>query len=305
MDKDQITARHLEIFFSLITSAGLKEAAEKLNCSIPAVSKAIRVLERYSQAPLFIKVGGRLQATHEAEALMPSIRTALEHLEFAKREVFNITKSEVPRLRVGVGGGALPYLVPEAIKRCREKMPNLVVEMVTNPTKRLLYLIYNHQIDLAVTTPPPQNTDINLLSLCDFTEITETPLVVVVPRLHPLTKRSVVRPHDLMGHSLITLYEKSPTVSLVKAAFREADENFEISIQANNSISVCYLVNTGAGVGLIHPEALSKEAFPNLVKIDFLPRISMKTFLYLPRNQERTEITHLFTSILKDMCSNQ
>ncbi|WP_397448542.1 LysR family transcriptional regulator [Pseudomonas sp. NA-150] len=305
MDQDQITARHLEVFFALITSTGLKEAAEKLNCSIPAVSKTIRFLERCSQAPLFIKVGGRLQATAEAEALMPSIRTALEHMEFAKRELLNASKTEVPRLRVGVGGGALPYLVPETIRRCREEMPNLVVEMITNPTQRLLYLISNHQIDLAVTTPPPQNTDINLLSLCDFTEITETPLVVVVPRSHALTKRSVVRPHDLIGNPLITLYEKSPTVSLVSAAFRDAGEKLEVSIQANNSISVCYLVNTGAGVGLIHPEALGRGAFPNLVKIDFLPRISMKTFLYLPKNQVRTELTSFFTSILRGVCANQ
>lgn len=305
MDQDQITVRHLEVFFALITSTGLKEAAEKLNCSIPAVSKAIRVLEKYSQVPLFIKVGGRLQATAEAEALMPSIGMALEHMEIARRELLDTSKVKVPKLRIGVGGGALAYLVPEAIRQCREKIPNLVVEMVTNPTQRLLYLISNHQIDLAVTTPPPQNTDINLLSLCEFKEIAEIPLVMVVPRSHFLAKRRVVRPRDLVGEPLITLYEKSPTVRLVNAAFKEAGENLNISIQANNSISICYLVDTGAGVGLIHPEVLKRGAFPNLIKVDFLPRVSMKTFLYLPRNKVKTELICFFEATLFNIYKNQ
>src|SRR5690606_30823534 len=125
MDAALITARHLEIFQTLMTSAGLKEAAEKLNCSIPAVSKAIGVLERHAQAPLFVRVGGRLRATDEALAFMPSAQAALNAMEVARRDLFQLATEKPPRLRVGVGGGALPHLVPEAIRRCQAALPGL------------------------------------------------------------------------------------------------------------------------------------------------------------------------------------
>lgn len=115
--------------------------------------------------------------------------------------------------------------------------------MITHPTQKLLHLVATHQIDVAVATPPPHNTDANLLSLC-----------VITP------------------------------------------------IQVNNSISACYLVNIGAGVGLIHPEALAGGAFANLVKIAFLPRVSMTTFLYLPKVPVNAALSERFVRKLREVC---
>ncbi|MCK9506879.1 MAG: LysR family transcriptional regulator [Pigmentiphaga sp.] len=305
MDAELMTARHLEAFQALMTSTGLKEAAEKLNCSIPAISKAIGVLERQAQAPLFVRVGGRLQATAEALAFLPSAQSALNAMEVARRDLLQLATEKPPRLKVGVGGGALPYWVPEAIRRCREALPGLEVEMITHPTQKLLHLVATHQIDVAVATPPPHNTDANLLSLCAITPIQEAPLVAVVPAQHPLARRRVLRPQDLAGTPLITLYEKSPTVALVSAAFKESGEKLDIAIQVNNSISACYLVNIGAGVGLIHPEALAGGAFANLVKIDFLPRVSMTTFLYLPKVPVNAALSERFVRKLREVCGPQ
>ena len=61
-----VNLRHVEVFYAIMRAGTLTEAARALNVSQPAVSAALKQLERQLNMRLFDRVGGRLRATPEA-----------------------------------------------------------------------------------------------------------------------------------------------------------------------------------------------------------------------------------------------
>lgn len=283
MELGKVSVRQLETFAVMMTSSGLREAATKLGCSIAAISKALAVIENHAHSKLFVRISGRLQATPEAHRLLPVVQRALYHVDAARHEISHLVDASGLLITVAAGGGALPYLVPEALRRLREKQPALRVELINEPTQKILSMVANHEIDLGVATPPRQDISGRILQLCEIRDVMNSALVVALKRDHALAKRSVLRPEDLVGQTLITLYKKSPTIDLLEAAFSEAGFPLTVAFDVSNSMSACYLVSIGAGIGLVHPEALRGGAFSELVAVPFQPRVSMRTCIYLPR----------------------
>ncbi|MCR6679960.1 LysR family transcriptional regulator, partial [Escherichia marmotae] len=58
--------RNLEIFYAVMTCATLSRAAESLNISQPAASKALKNAEQKHGFKLFQRVSGKLLPTSEA-----------------------------------------------------------------------------------------------------------------------------------------------------------------------------------------------------------------------------------------------
>ncbi|MBY8608712.1 LysR family transcriptional regulator [Burkholderia arboris] len=301
MELGKVTVRQLETFAVMMTSSGLKEAATKLGCSIPAISKALAVIESQAHSRLFVRVGGRLQATAEAHRLLPVVQRALHHVEAARSEILQLSESRGPVITIAAGGGALPYLVPEAIRRMRTDVPALRAELINEPTEKILSMVANHEIDLGVATPPRQDVGARVLQLCEIRNVMNSALVVVLRREHPLARRSVIRPADLAGLDLITLYKKSPANHLLVAAFAEANAQLNVAIEVTNSMSACYLVSCGAGIGLVHPEVLRSGAFSQLVAAPFQPRVDMRTCLYLPRNKADSPLLSRFIEHVEEV----
>src|SRR3569832_2292731 len=81
-----INLRQVEVFYAVIRTGSVTQAARVLNVTQPAVSIALRQLETRLDLKLFERSGGRLQATAEARALLPDLAeifrrlAAVEHL---------------------------------------------------------------------------------------------------------------------------------------------------------------------------------------------------------------------------------
>ncbi|WP_165443226.1 LysR family transcriptional regulator [Acinetobacter ihumii] len=298
-DLEQITARQLEVFSVLMTSKGLKESALRLNCSMAAISKTIKSLEQITQVELFTQIGNRLQPTQAAKQLLPMIQHSLRQFDLARHAFLTLGKQQQNYLRIGVGGGALPALVPQAIKHFKQSYPEIRFEIISEPTQKLLNLISNHQLDLAIATPAPQDTAPEILALCHIHELTETALVAAVHHHHPLASKNLITPHDLADQKLITIYSSSPTTLMLHAAFREHQIEPHLDITVSNSTSACYLIQAQLGIGLIHPEALATDAFPTIQRIAFAPRISMRTYAYVPQHKSDLSIVELFLKSIK------
>src|SRR3954467_12997961 len=154
----EVNARHFEIFLALMTSQGLADAARKLAVSQPAISKAVRLLERETGVPLFTRVNGRLRATEAAQRLLPYVQRAMGQLDAAKRAAYGLGDS-AGRLVIAAGAPALVSLVPLAIERLRAAHPELLIEVRTETTPSVITLVSNHEADIGIATTPAQNVD--------------------------------------------------------------------------------------------------------------------------------------------------
>ncbi|GHK50833.1 LysR family transcriptional regulator [Klebsiella pneumoniae] len=164
--------RHLEIFYAVMTCGSLSRAAESLNISQPAASKALKSAELKLGFTLFQRVRGKLLPTSEAITL------------FEKRRAFIRTGQPAPAgrqpardPRAKITLGCLPSLglslVPELVTDFYQQNSNLVMTLTTEHTETLVKKLDLREIDLALTLQPVQQGEI-LTTL-----IAEVPLVYI------------------------------------------------------------------------------------------------------------------------------
>ena len=105
-----INLRHVEVFYAIMRAGSITEAARVLNVTQPAVSVALKQFEARLQMKLFDRVGGRLQPTPEAKALLPDIAEIFGRLGAVER--FSQDLAEGTR-------GMLSRRTPPPVRRAR------------------------------------------------------------------------------------------------------------------------------------------------------------------------------------------
>lgn len=94
-----IRLRQLEMLWAVIECGSMKGGAAQLGISVPVVSRGLAQLEQTLGYSLFLREGGKLVPTPEAERLTPSLARMFS------------AQSELRRLAFGPGSGKRPRLV--------------------------------------------------------------------------------------------------------------------------------------------------------------------------------------------------
>ena len=165
--------RHLEIFYAVMTCGSLSRAAEALNISQPAASKALKSAEMKLGFTLFQRVRGKLLPTSEAITLFEKAQSIYQDLDNLRLLADNLARD--PRAKITLG--CLPSLglslVPELVTDFYQQNSNLVMTLTTEHTETLVKKLDLREIDLALTLQPVQQGEI-LTTL-----IAEVPLVYI------------------------------------------------------------------------------------------------------------------------------
>ncbi|HBW1323820.1 TPA: LysR family transcriptional regulator [Klebsiella pneumoniae] len=165
--------RHLEIFYAVMTCGSLSRAAEALNISQPAASKALKSAEMKLGFTLFQRVRGKLLPTSEAITLFEKAQSIYQDLDNLRLLADNLARD--PRAKITLG--CLPSLglslVPELVTDFYQQNSNLVMTLTTEHTETLVKKLDLREIDLALTLQRVQQGEI-LTTL-----IAEVPLVYI------------------------------------------------------------------------------------------------------------------------------
>ena len=87
--------RHLEIFYAVMTCGSLSRAAEALNISQPAASKALKSAEMKLGFTLFQRVRGKLLPTSEAITLFEKAQTIYQDLDNLRLLADNLARRQI------------------------------------------------------------------------------------------------------------------------------------------------------------------------------------------------------------------
>ncbi len=127
--------RHLEIFYAVMTCGSLSRAAESLNISQPAASKALKNAELKLGFKLFQRVRGKLLPSSEALTLFEKAQSIYQDLDNLRLLADNLARD--PRAKITLG--CLPSLglslVPELVTDFYQQNSNLVMTLTTEHTE--------------------------------------------------------------------------------------------------------------------------------------------------------------------------
>jgi DNA-binding transcriptional LysR family regulator len=143
--------RQIELFHAVLTTGSLTGAADLLNISQPAASKALQHAEQQLGFALFSRVRGRLQPTKEALLLRNRVENIAQELHDLQRLTANIARPDSSPLRVTCTPTVAQTMLPDAVTLLRKTFPDTTAELSTQHSAVMYESILLHEADLGLT----------------------------------------------------------------------------------------------------------------------------------------------------------
>lgn len=222
--------RQLRLLIALGEQGSLIKAAEQVAISQPGATKALQEIETTLGAPLFVRTNRGLEANelgHCAIRYAKLIQTDLTHL---REEMLGILQGHGGRLSIGVIMGAVPFL-SDALTRLLVEHPDLSVEIVEDTSARLLSLLDQGRLDMAIcrTSISRQPEQYDSIDVRDET------LAVVANRNHPLAGRTPLQLADLADSRWVVYSANMPMRLSLEREFQQAGLRFPLHLLETTS----------------------------------------------------------------------
>ncbi len=267
--KNDLNLRLLEIFGAAMRNQTTVSAAEELGISQPAVSNALRALEKQLDMTLFERTSRGLIPTDEAVLIYEEVEPIFMMLRGIEEQVRAARSAKTGRLRIAATPPLSQSVIPLALKRF----------VAARADVRVSYDIRG--LDAIVREIETGATDLGLLlgleshPSCTVIPLYEGEMECMLPSDHPLAELDVIRPADIAEHTQIGLGldHESKLGALVRAAFAMERVSFRTNLEVRYCHTACVLANAGLGVAVVDSFTSRFMQSDELVRRPFEPKI--------------------------------
>ena len=246
--------RQVRYVLAVVDAGGFTKAAATIPMSQPALSQAVRSLERSLGAELFHRLGREVRLTAAGRAFVGPARAMLREAANARSAVADVAGLGAGRLDVV----ALPTLVVEPLVHLvgtfRRLHPGVAVH-ITEPEDAadVVELVRTGACELGLGEGPISHPalDVDLL--------VEQELLAVMPPGTPVPGRRRLTIARLAALPLLATPPGTSTRRLVDEALREAGLEPVVAVESGHREAIVPLVLAGAGASLL-PEPLARRA---------------------------------------------
>ncbi|WP_198087414.1 LysR family transcriptional regulator [Variovorax sp. E3] len=271
-----LTLRQLQFFSVLVEEGQFGRAARRLSITQPALSNAIKQMEKLLGAELLTRSTHRLELTPVGAEVLARTDFLVNTFDVALRDIESTVQRGRAFVRVGVIPSASARVAAAAGEFLATGPREVELSWRDAPSNTLLAELRSGQIDMAVaaiTEPPGGLTCIDLF---------RDPLVLVVRRDHALAAAGDAH-WEAIGKERLVLFESGSMPALgnpARAQFAQGAEPYRVSY----SETLYALVRSGQALGLMPRLYTSSLRDPELVVVPLLkPRVERRVVLaYLP-----------------------
>jgi LysR family transcriptional regulator, hydrogen peroxide-inducible genes activator len=235
----------LRYFCAVARAGSFTRAAEDEAVAQPTLSEAVRKLESDLGVPLFERLGRSIRLTAYGERFRPRAESILHEVATARRSIAEQASDGQGHLRVGVIPTVLPYLLASRIGSFRASHPGIDLRFVEDITPRLLEQLQRGELDVIVAALPVKNPAL----LCG--ELLREPLLLAVPRAHPLAERAHVQLADVRDEPLLLLKEGHCFRDDALRWCRRTKIRLESRFESDHLAAILPLVASGFGVAIV------------------------------------------------------
>ena len=155
----------LRAFVAVARERHFGVAAGDLNVTQPAVSAALRSLERNLGTRLVERSARGVLLTPAGEALLPAAAQVLAALDELVSEAARGGRPHAGPLRIGVIPTVAPYLLPSLLATLGREFPDLLPDVREDQTRHLLDALSDGSVDVLVLALPAERPDVIELPL--------------------------------------------------------------------------------------------------------------------------------------------
>lgn len=190
--------RLVRYWVAVAEEGNITRAAERLHISQPALSAAIKQLERQLGVALLDRSDRVLRVTPAGELLADEGRGLLAAAERVVGLVRDRDRAAVGRLRIGLTPTARYGLGPQLLAACADRAPGVMLYPAEDTTGALLRDVRSGRLDLAVVFCAPAAVDGVVIE-----PLRTEPAVVHLRADHPLAGRPTLALEELADETFL------------------------------------------------------------------------------------------------------
>lgn len=145
---------YYKVFYYVAKLGSLTAAAGELSVSQPAVSQALKQLEKALNTRLFVRSSKGIRLTLEGQVLYEHVKEAYEQLMLGEKKLRSMLQLDSGEVRIGASDMTLKYYLLPLLEKYHEKYPGVKVMVTNAPTPETLNLLRQGKIDFGVVSTP-------------------------------------------------------------------------------------------------------------------------------------------------------
>jgi DNA-binding transcriptional LysR family regulator len=241
-------------FLAAARLGGIARAAEAVHRTQPAVTSAVKALERELGVKLFERRGRRAVLTPAGEALAAEAGPALHRWEGVRERLAERLQGEIQgTLRIGGGESTILYLLPALLARFRKSHPKVRVVLHNHRAADTLRMLKNGELDLGLRSLA------SVPAWAAYRPSRTYERLAVCAKGHPFSKGGAVTLEEMSRHPLLFPGSQSITRILVEEAMAKAGLTYQVGLEAGGWEAIKTYAAAGFGVAVVPAVCLTSD----------------------------------------------
>ena len=244
-----MTLTELRYIVALARERHFGRAADRCFVSQPTLSVAVKKLEEELGVTLFERGGSEITMTPVGSRVVEQAQRVLEQAGSIKHIAEQGKDELAAPLRFGAIYTVGPYLMPQLIPLLHKRAPRMPLVIQENYTHRLSELLKNGELDLVVLSLPFEEPGLVTQAVYD------EPFRVLLPAVHPWSKKSRIPANDLCRENLLLLSSgncfREQVLQTCSGVERATNEGMQHSLEGSSLETIRHMVASGAGITVL------------------------------------------------------
>lgn len=286
----------LEIFLTVAREGSFSRAAEKLYRTQPAISQAIRKLEREVGEPLFDRSSRDGILTDAGQLLQDYAQKLINLRSEARVALKELREMHKGKLAIAANEFTCLYLLP-ALAEFRSLYPMIKVAVHRSLASRIPADVIKHSAELGVLSFNPEEP------LLRSIVVYRDELAFVVNPKHPLASAKKVSIRQLGAETFVAHNVQSPYRAKVIQAFKRHKTPLNMDVELPTIDAIKRFVSNGTGVALVPGISIETEvARGELVRVSVRElRIERKLRLVYRKSASLSHAARAFLKVAESM----
>ena len=240
------------------------QAASALGTSQPAISRALKALERELGFDLFVREGRAFsRITPQGAQVLEYATRALAEIDSLKAVAADLNQDSRGTLSIATTHTQARYVLPPVVQTFRERYPEVELHLHQGTSEQIAEMVATDRVQLAIAT----GSD-GLFPGLVLLPVYRWHRQVIVPKHHPLAATRRLTLQELAKYPLVTYVFSFSGASSLQNVFSREGLVPKVALTARDSDVIKTYVRLGLGVGIVASVAIEPVHDADLVVLD-------------------------------------
>jgi len=160
-----------KVFIEVVKCESFSKAAKELYMTQPAVSQAIKHLEKDLHIRLFTRTAKGATLTNDGQVLYEYVSSAINLINVGEKKLMESMELKVGELKIGVGDTISKYYLLPYLEKFHTQYPNIKLKIMNRTTMELINMTKSGDVDLAICNLPIKDPAIQVKKIIDIHDI--------------------------------------------------------------------------------------------------------------------------------------